>query len=90
MTTSEIKGLSDLRAMIDGAIRFVSHNSRSKALRSVKWRLRGAGGEFVGLSDRLAPSFVDERSALVFDGLDNECVKLAAFSVLGELVIEIL
>ena len=74
-------GIAELRSKIE----------ESGDPKSVLWRMRGPDGEFVGINGRLAPAFVDERSALVFDGRDNEATKLAFFRItLGNLHIEVL
>lgn len=74
-------GIAELRSKID----------ESGDPKSVLWRMRGPGGEFVGINGRLAPAFVDERSVLVFDGRDNEATKLAFFRItLGNIHIEVL
>lgn len=63
--------------------------ARWKAMRSIKWRLRGEHDEFVGL-DGLFCAFVPESSAMIFDGRDNEDMKLAAYQMrLGKLSVEI-
>lgn len=64
---------------------------RDKVLASVKWRLRGIHGEFVGLDSQSRCAFVPESEGLVFDGRDNEERKLATYqAALGQLVLEVL
>ena len=65
--------------------------ARNKALAGVKWRLRGIRREFVGLDSQCRCAFVSESEALVFDGRDNEEMKLATYqAALGQLVLEVL
>ena len=85
---------AELKQMIEGAIRCTSPNMRRKALKACMWRLRGPNGEYVGLNaDKTACpviAFVPESRALIFDGRDNEDMKLRTYeAVLGELTIEI-
>jgi hypothetical protein len=53
--------------------------ARNKALTSVKWVLREACGLFVGM-DGLSTALVPLESATVFDGRDNEAMKLKYFT----------
>lgn len=84
----------ELKQMIEGAIRFASPNMRTKALKACQWRLRGPHGEYVGAgpaAQGLPCRFVPESKALVFDGRDNEDMKLAVFEcALGALTVEII
>ena len=69
----------------------VMRAERLRALKAILWRLRGPNGEFVGMRGYWAIAFVPEHEALVFDGRDNEEMKLRAYeSALGPLTIEIL
>jgi len=93
MTTTN--KLSELQAMIRGTIDAHQVNrNRQRALRAIQWRLRGPNGEFVGLgvlSDGLPCIFCPESSAMVFDGRDNETIKLATYErALGPLTVEII
>ena len=87
MTTN----LSELQAMIRGTVAATSPSERKNALKSIQWRLRGPHGEFVGLNNSLACVFVPEAQAEIFDGRDNELMKLRIYEfALGPLAIEIL
>jgi len=58
---------------------------------AIKWRLRGPVGQFVGLGSGLKCAFVAESNAMIFDGRDNEEMKLATYQAeLGNLTVEIL
>jgi hypothetical protein len=48
--------------------------ARSKALASIKWRLRSPAGLYAGI-DGYRTVLTDAQSALVFDGRDNEEMK---------------
>lgn len=91
MTTTKT---GELKQMIEGALRMTPQNKRSKVMQAVQWRLRGPNGEYVGLSspiDGLKPVFCPESAAIVFDGRDNEDMKLRTYeATLGELTIEII
>lgn len=84
--------LEELQTMIRGTIEaYPNINDRVKALKAIQWRLRGPNGEYIGLNKQLACSFVPESAALVFDGRDNEEMKLRAYeAALGPLTVEIL
>ncbi len=87
--------LSELQQMIAGVIAaYPAGKARGNALKACQWRLRGPNGEFVGLSsivDGLRAKFVPEAEAMVFDGRDNEDIKLRAYErTLGALTVEIL
>ena len=83
--------LSELQAMIHGTVMAHTGKDRQKALKAIQWRFRGPNGEYVGLNKQLACSFVPEPQALIFDGRDNERMKLDCYqSALGPLTIEIL
>lgn len=79
--------------MIQGTLRaFPNNKARQRALKAIRWRLRGPRGEFVGLHVGLTCGFVPEGNAIVFDGRDNEQQKLRYYqNALGErLTVEIL
>jgi len=86
--------LAELQAMIAGTVAaFADKKMRAEAMQAIQWRLRGPNGEFVGLGGLhgLQCSFVPESAAFVFDGRDNEKMKLATYeAALGELTVEIL
>lgn len=86
-----MKKLSELKDMIAGTVTaYPDPKKRWKAMRAIQWRLRGLHGEFVGM-DNLACAFVPESRALVFDGRDNEDLKLVFYqAALGDLTVEIL
>lgn len=79
--------------MIQGTV--AAHGGPSKAswkaMAAIKWRLRGPVGQYVGLGHGFRCAFVPESKAMVFDGRDNEEMKLATYEAeLGELTVEIL
>jgi hypothetical protein len=83
---------AELKSMLAGAIAALpALKYRTEILKACQWRLRGPNGEYVGLTKQLACAFVPEADALVFDGRDNEDMKLATYqAALGELTIEII
>jgi hypothetical protein len=84
--------LSELQEMIQGTSKVhPDKKARWEAMKAIAWRLRGLNGEYVGLNSHAQCSFVPESRALVFDGRDNEEIKLAVYqSALGPLIVEIL
>lgn len=93
MTTTN--KLTEIQAMIAGVLNAFPdtgkvNRRRTNALKACQWRLRGPNGEFVGLR-HMACSFVPEASSFVFDGRDNEAMKLATYErALGPLTVEII
>lgn len=84
--------LAELQAMIRGTIdAYHDTKERWKAMKAIQWRLRGPAGQYVGNKGFWTLAFVPEANALIFDGRDNEAIKLRFYeSVLGPLTIEIL
>ena len=84
--------LAELKQMIAGTVAAYPDKKQCwKAMQAIQWRLRGPNGEYVGLTKKLACAFVPEADAFVFDGRDNEDMKMATYqAALGELTIEII
>ena len=83
---------AELKQMIAGSIAAIpSVSLRQEVLKACQWRLRGVNGEYVGLTKQLVCAFVPESDAMIFDGRDNEDIKLATYQrALGELTVEII
>lgn len=83
---------TELSAMINGTVAAYPDNKRLiPALKAIQWRLHGPNGEYVGLNRTLDCAFVPESAAFIFDGRDNEAMKLAIYqAALGPLTIEII
>jgi hypothetical protein len=84
--------LTELKQMIAGTIAAYPDKKQCwKAMQAIQWRLRGPNGEYVGINKQMACSFVPEDDSLVFDGRDNEDIKLATYQrALGNLAVEII
>lgn len=75
--------LSEVQEMVRGALS--RHPVKSKELqeelKAIQWRLRGPRGEHVGLVKLFNCAFVPESESLVFDGRDNEAMKLRVYEL---------
>lgn len=91
--TDETNGLLELRRMIAGVIaQGWQGKTRNEALKAVQWCMKADNGQYAGLSDTLACALVPMDRAMIFDGRDNEVLKLSFYqqSLGVKLSIEIL
>lgn len=76
--------LSELREMITGTVRaYPDNKGLMKALKAIQWRLRSADGRYVQLEPGLFTSTLGPvETALVFDGRNNEEIKLRWYEMM--------
>lgn len=92
MNTQSDNGLLELKRMIAGTIALGwQGKTRNEALKAIQWRMRADNGQYAGMVG-VHCALVPMDQAQVFDGRDNEVIKLAFYqSALGcPLSIEIL
>jgi hypothetical protein len=93
-TGKKVNGFTELQLRINAAIVGTPKSagtSRANALASIEWVLKEACGLYVGMKN-LQTALVEKAEASVFDGRDNEAMKLKYFTALtgGNFTIELL